>query len=288
MKSLTFTNAQGKQILFSKESEYRWLDITGIGGGTISFQTSSNPFQDGSSSLDDGFFESKLFAVRFAMRASNKDALFRNLNNIVNPRLGAGTLKYFDGVKSLMLSPVKLRAMPEYEKGTPDIMYSSLVFEAFDPLYKDSIETEEYVVSQTDLFTFPLQITEEFIFDASAAGGKSIIKNKGDVQTPVYIEIEGPLTSPIVLGNKTTSKNIVISTAIGENEVLIIDTDLSAIDVRKRNTLTGLEESAFQYLDINQTEFWTLEVGDNIILFTHGAEVAEGATLKYRNRYVGV
>ena len=107
------------------------------------------------------------------------------------------------------------------------------------------------------------------------------VRNNGDVETPVRIDIQGPATNPKI-ENLTTGEHIEVKQIINAGEVLTITTDYGA----KRVELEGVNK--YNYIT-SDTVFFSLEKGDNIIEYT-STDVEEVAKVKisYYNRFVGV
>lgn len=296
MDKLIFENALGQTVEFSASSKYKFDKVDGLGGRTVKFQTTSSPFQDGVSSLDNGFFDSDVVSIEFTAVSDNLLDDIRSLNSILNPKLGAGKLKYYTGDVVRVLHGVKTRMLPDLPTGTKNrgvqFQISKVIFEVFNPYYQDDAETSWEIASQYDLFIFTdsvggLTVTDNFVFDRSGAGGLDIY-NTGDVSAPITLIADGPLSSPMELGNIVTGESIIISTSLLADERLVITTDPENIDVRKINLSTGAETSAFQYIDIPNTTFWSLKTGLNTVKFTHGAQIADSVMIYYRQKYVGV
>jgi hypothetical protein len=290
MEKLIYINKLGREIELSRESRFKIREIEGLGGLTSSFMTTTGPFQDGSTCVDNGYFESRLITIEFAIVSDNLTEDIRDLNSILNPKLGDGVLKYVKDSVTRTLRGIKTKVLPELPTGKDrgiSFQVSSVIFECFDPYFVDDTETESEVASQYDLFIFDLSLSDSYIFDQSGSIGLDVM-NIGDVPAPVTVLIEGPLSAPITVINTTTGESIIISTSVPAGSRLIIDTDLKKIDVRIIDITTGAESSAFQYIDIAQTVFWSLVPGTNNLVFTHGEELAESVLVKHRNRFVGV
>lgn len=290
MEKLIYINSLGREIEFSRSSTYRLREIDGLGGLSSSFMKTIGPFQDGATSVDNGYFETRIISIEYVIVSDDLAQDIRSLNNIFNPKLGAGIIKYYRDNVVRTLRGVKTKVLPELpagkDKGTI-FQVSSIILECFDPYFKDENETESAIASQYDLFTFDVSITDEFAFDQSGATGLDIA-NLGDVPAPVTILLDGPLTAPIKVSNTSTGESVVVYRAIQEGYRLVIETKLEKIDVKILNLTTLTETSAFQYIDIEETTFWSLEPGINNLVFTHGQELAESVIVKHQNRYVGV
>jgi len=290
MERLIFTNARGQTVIFSNTGTYRWTNVDDLGGLTATSQTSTGPYQDGATPEGEAYLESKILTLELLITSRDLKAAIRNLNSILNPKLGIGKLTYeidgnakeFDKVRTRMLPSLLGQGNRGY-----GFQITSVMFEVFDPIYKDVNYTEAQIVSGGNFFSFPLNITDSFEFDFLNTNGVTVT-NRGDIEAPLTIIMDGPLSSPVVIENMSTGEKIVTQLAIAEGERLTVITEPDNLNVLKTIISTGEETVAFQYIDTEETEFFNLQHGTNTLRITAaGAEVGE-ATIKFKNRYVGV
>lgn len=280
MDRLIFTNAIGQTIEFSPLSKYKLRNISDLGGADAINNSISSPYQDGTTPIGDSFFNSKLIGVDFATMSDNLVADLRVLDNILNPKLGVGTLKFEQGGDGRVLNKVKVRKLPtrprEKNRGI-GFQLSSVIFEAFDPLYSDPDYTDAEVATGANVFSFPLNISETYVFDYLNTAGVTVT-NSGDVECPVTVIFDGPKTAPISIENLTTGEKIVLALDLLENERLTVTTAIYDTNAIKTDLLTGAEAVAFQYIDVAQTTFFQLALGDNTIKITSNEADVEEAT----------
>lgn len=290
MNRLIFTNARGQTLVFSNTGTYRWTEVDDLGGLTASSQTSTGPYQDGTTPEGDAYFEPKVLTLEILVVSKDINAAIRELNQKLNPKLGLGKITYESGGNAREFDKVRTRVLPTLESGKKrghGYQITNVIFEIFDPIYKDVNYTEAQIVSGGNSFSFPLNITDSFEFDFLNTNGVTVT-NRGDLETPLNIIIDGPLSSPVVIENLTTGEKIVTQLAIAEGERLTVITEPDNLNVIKTIVSTGEETVAFQYIDVAQTEFFSLQHGTNTLrIAAAGAEVGE-ATIKFKNRYVGV
>ncbi len=289
MEKLIFRNATGQTIEFSKTSPFKWQGIDDLGGLESVQQVTTSPFQDGSTPTGESYFKSKVIRVNFVILGNEVDSWIRQLNSILNPKLGIGSLDiHFDGeVKTLR--KVKTKKMPTLQgndKRGNLYQLTSVIFEVFDPLF-ESEEQSSIVRTGDNLFEFPLNLTDTFRFDVIIAGG-FIINNDGDVPSPVTIALDGVLTAPIEILNDTTGEKIIISLDLTADEQLVINTKLDELNVTKITTSTGEEVSAFQYIDVAESTFFYLRLGENTIKVSSLEGAVEKTEIKRKNRFVGL
>jgi len=290
MERLTFTNAIGQQIEFSRSGTYRWTQVDGLGENTAAFQTTASPYQDGLTPVGDAYFQSRPVKVDMIIVSTDLLGAIRDLNRVLNPKLGVGSLKVERDGTTRVLNKVMTRVMPTLPGGESrglGFQLSSVIFEAFDPIYQDADYTEASVTSGANLLSFPLDLSDTFVFNYTDTNGVTIT-NSGDVETPITVIFDGPQSSPITVENETTGEKIVIALELLANERLTITTGIDNTNVAKTDLLTDTDTVAFQYIDVAQTTFFNLQRGTNTIVITAGEAQVEDATVKYKNRYVGV
>jgi hypothetical protein len=290
LDKVIFYNANGEKIEFSANSKYALININDLGGGSVSNKTISSPFQDGSTPIGDSYFESKLMEIEFATVSTDLPEDLRRLDSIVNPKSGNGTLELYQNGRARKLSPVRVRRMPTRRNQANimgDFLQSTIIFEVYDPYYQDAQPIEAEVTTGGNSFNFPLNITANYEFDYVNTAGV-IVNNEGDIDTPVTVIFDGPKTAPLSIENLTTGESIVLSLDLLMNERLIVTTGIQDTNVIKEDLTTGETEVAFQYIDIAETTFFTLAKGENRIQIVTDEGIVQDATVKFRNKYVGV
>jgi hypothetical protein len=284
---LIYTDKNNKTIEFSATSKCI-LQKVDIGGTDAVSQTVKSPYQDGESGVGDSYFKSKLIKIDFTVLSDTLDADIRTLYNVLNPKTGMATLTVINNDQYYVYDKVKTKTLPSRlgnKSRGPNFQVTSIILEAYDPYLKDYNSTEIQAISGASTFSFPVGITDTFSFGFFNVDG-FVLENKGDVECPLEIVIDGPQTAPLEITNG--DEKIVITTNISADESLKITTELENINVVKTTISTGVQESAFQYIDVDQTEFFQLAIGENNIVITANATDVASALLKFRNKYVGV
>ena len=290
MERLIFTNARDQQIEFNDTGVYQWTNVEDLGGITFDMQTSTGPYQDGASLMGEPRMMTRILNVSFIIKSTNIMTALREINNIMNPKLGDGTVVYErDGI-SRKLTKVRARKLPSMLGGNAKgktFQFTNIILEAFDPYYKDVSEYEAEISSGGNLFEFPVNLHDDFVFDYGDVEGVTI-QNNGDVDTPITVILDGPQASPLEVINETTGEKIVLDMALLADERLTITTEIDNINVIKTDLTTGATSVAFQYIDVDETTFFNLSLGANKIVINAAEAQVGSATVKYRTRYVGV
>lgn len=290
MTKMTFTNARGEFVEFSAASKYRWLSVDDLGGAEAVQQTVASPYQDGVTATGDSYYMMRTLDVTLAVIDADLRTAIRDLNTVLNPKLGMGALLYEDGPVRRSLDRVKVRKLPTLPDGGSRgarVQLTHILLDAYDPLYTDGVDTEVTLGSVGDAFQFPLDITDSFEFDYVSAGGVPVV-NGGDVPCPLELTVTGPVAAPLVLANLATGEDIVVDIAVLAGERLHISTGVADTSVILEDIATGERVSAFQYIDVSATTFFLLGIGSNYLSVTADGEPYFGAVLSYRQRYVGL
>jgi len=290
MEKLIYTNKAGQTIEFSATSKYKWQKVDDIGGLESVSQSIQSPYQDGSTGVGDSYFSSKVISVEFVVTSESLDEDMRTLYSILNPKLGIATLTVVNDGKHYIFDKVKTRMLPSRPGGKDrgkTFQITKVIFEVYNPYLQDFNYTEIKAISGASTFNFPVAINESFRFGYFNQSGFNL-NNVGDAECPLNIIIDGPQSSPLTITKVLTNEKIVIGLNLTVDERLVISTSFDDINVIKYTLSTAEFESAFEYIDVAQTDFFQLALGDNNIAITANASEIGTATLKFRNRYVGV
>lgn len=282
MEKIIFTNSQGQSIEFGSSKPYILQFLSGVGGIETELYMEKSPFQDGSTYLDTGL-NPRVISLEAAIIGEDDADLYNKrhrLLNILNPKLGKGklTYSYAGGKKEIECT---IDAPPVFPKGIENkgLAFQKTMFSIIcpSPFWEDVFEESQEMSAWIGGLKFPFKLPMTF----SKEGSTVAINNKGDVDTPVYIEFYGPASNPKIT-NLTTGEFICIKRDLLEDEILKISTLFGNKYARIEDT------NAFHYIDLDST-FWQLVPGENKIKYSAetGEEQAK-VKIAYRNRYLGV
>ena len=101
----------------------------------------------------------------------------------------------------------------------------------------------------------------------ASLSGAGTAANAGTYTTPVEITItaSGATSTSLAITNSTTSKSILVTTALANNDVLVIDTFLHSVK------LNGVEKRSMLGAG---TDWWLLNPGNNTIAVSNGTNAA--------------
>ena len=270
------------------ERNYLLQDYEGFGEGPVTIQMQKAPFQDGRTLIDQ-LLEPRELTLSFNMFGNNKQELFdkrRNIQKLFNPANGLGIIQWEQDSGKIYEIDVVADGTPQFPSGDgrgKQHQTALVNLTAPNPLWRDDERINIVLAKYGGGLEFPFEFDLEFGEPANSKVGN----NRGDIKTPVYIEIVGPVVNPYIINETTgqkldiqqtveTGEKIIIKTGFGEKEITLIGTDGSETNVM--HWLTG------------DSEFFNLAVGENTLSFDEdsGAGDAGNMTIEFFQRYVGV
>lgn len=283
METMTFTNSKGQSVELGNNPPFILTKIEGTGAVDVNIQSQKSPYQDGSTYLDNTLeprpisIEVMLLADTIGEMTENRHRLLR----VFNPKLGPGRLVYQLGNIKREIEAISELAPVFSDAGDfKDTMQPGLIqLYCPNPFWLDEFETSEEIITWIGGMRFPLRLPTEF----ATAGDKIInVINSGDVETPIKLEICGPATKPKIT-KRETGEYLRIKEELTSDDVVVITTDFG----NKRVELNG--DNAFNILDLPDSKFFNLDIGDNVIELTTD-DITNNANVKmsYRNRYIGI
>ncbi|MCT1577530.1 phage tail family protein [Oceanobacillus kimchii] len=283
MRRLTYENARGERIVFYL-SPILIESLTGIGEVDADLQGQKSPYQDGETHLDvilqPRFIDLEGSILKTDLREMK--AYRKHILKVCNPKLGLGkiTLELDGDTKEIF---GVLDGTPSFPERGRDVWQKFLItWKCPDPYWRDPQEVSRALRSYRGKFILPTT----FPFELGISGDSTILYNGGDVDAPVTIDIQGPVTRPRVI-NKTTGQFVILNRSLSADEVLHINTN----DQNKRVEIyRGAEtiEKAIGYLD-HDSDFWKLEPGDNEIQYIADAGNADAiVAIAWHNHYLGM
>jgi len=289
MERVTYENDRGQTIDLLYSLPYFFQGIEGIDGLNTNIEKFIAVGQDGTNISSVRLLDRPI-RLSGAIKGNTKEEIvqYRNkLLTVFNPK-SKGTLvyEYGDVIRKI---DCHVETGPVFKKMGMGFQLQEFIIDLIcpNPFLTDYNDTEINAISGASAFSFPVAITPTFRFGYFNVGGFAL-QNDGDVECPLEIIIFGPQASPLEILNSATGEKIVVVLNLTADEKLTITTALENINVIKTTISTGISESAFQYIDVSQSEFFQLQLGINNIVIKANASDIGSATLKFRNRYVGV
>ena len=286
MYTITYENERGQSVDFSASPTLKSVSFEGFGELDADIQLQKAPYQDGSRFID-SVLTARSLSIEFLIDGvdyAEVSSVRRQLSRVFNPKLrGQLTATVAGQPYSIGTIPEHVPNFPSgsgnqgrrYQRGIIDLI-------APNPYWQDPQEVSRALRAYEGKLNIPTTFPIEF----GISGDTTILNNEGDVETPITIDIQGPVTNPRVI-NKTTGKYIRVILSLSANDVLHIDTG----DRNKRVEIyrDGLAiEKAIGYLDHN-SDFWKLDVGYNEIQYI--ADAGDGnaiVAIAWHDQYTGI
>lgn len=257
MERLIYQNEQGQEVEFSYISPYILNTIIESVPNEITTIKQSN--------RDGELYASSALSVRdIKIKISIKnnsgyiDALKKNIVSILNPKLkGKLIYKNNSGEKEI---DVFLDAIPQFKfnRGTIDVDIDMVALNS----YWTEKDKTEYLALLTPRFTFPIIIPQNkgIIFGSRKSILETEVINIGDVDSGfrVVFKAKGTVRN-IEVENKLTGQKIKVLYEMQKDDIIEI------INYPNKKMILVNNEKAFKYLDIENSNFFNLKVGKNLL-----------------------
>lgn len=291
MQSLTLTNKQTNEVIVLDYSATPYLlqNIVGVSDAPVEILTTRGFQQDGTTDAGQ-FLAARVVSFSVVIFGDTLQEVYehrRALIKTLNPKHTFEAIYQNDftskRINCRISGPPKFVSAQDGQAKREQTCIVSL--HADNPFLLDVVDTTTQLAVITGAFSFPLSFEPTIIF-STLANRQITLYNNGDVETPVRIQFFGATTNPIVT-NVTTGEFIKVMKVISSTEILEISTAYGQKTVEIIDGL-GNRTNAFQYIT-DDTTFWSLEVGDNIITYDadSGAE-SSTVLIIHSDRYVGV
>lgn len=280
MDQLIYKNETGQEIEFSYFSPYILQKISESTPNDITTIKQSN--RDGeiyaSSAL--GIRDIKV-QISMINNPGYIDVLKRNFISILNPKK-KGKLIYRNDMIEKEIE-VYLDEIPQlkYNQGT----FGGIIdFVALDPYWTEREKTE-YLALLTPKLTFPLIIPkpEGIVFGHRQSILETEVTNIGDIDSGfrVIFKAKG-LVQNVEVENKLTGQKIKVIYNMQKGDVIEI------INLPNKKMILINNEKAFKHLDINNSDFFDLKVGKNLLGYNAETNAVNlDVILYYKPLYLG-
>lgn len=284
-RKLYFTNSQGESVLIDGSTPPLLLSkIEGIGGAPAEIQTQSAPYQDGSTYIDVvlGPRHLDVEGMIWSLRSDEIMDRRQKLVRVLNPKFGVGTLRIEIGDTVREIDAIADSSPVFPDRGSAPIQRFTVSFVCPDPAWRNPSEEVWTLASFVGGISFPISFPLSF----GTVGQELDIEHRGDLETPVFIRMIGPLKNP-VLENETTGERITITQELEAGEVLEINTAFGQKSVTIIDTV-GNRSNGFHYVSPDSV-FWQMIPGVNRISYAATEESSSSAvTLSFFHRFSGV
>lgn len=282
MRRLTFENSRGETIIFYL-SPLLISSLTGIAETDIINQDQQAPYQDGTTHVDTKLqprYPTLEGTITFTDLVTIKEYR-KQILRVCNPKLGLGRLAIeLDGDRKEIDGVIDSISFPD--RGNSPYQEFVIAWKCPDPYWRDPQEVSRALKAYEGRFNLPFTLPLEL----GVSGDSTTLKNDGDVDCPITIDIQGPVMNPQVR-NLTTNEFIRFNRSLSSDEVLHINTDdhNKRVEVYRNGSVI---EKAWGYIEDDST-FFNLIVGDNELEYVADSGVADAiVAIAWQKRYMGV
>lgn len=283
MARITYTNGRGQSIVLGNSPPLLVTKLDGLGAVQNDIQSQQAPYQDGVTVIG-ATLQPRHLVIEGAILGQDRDFYRSQLLRVINPKQ-SGTLRYERGslIREIACVPELAPAFPSNYQLPCQIFMLSLFCP--DPFLLDPVTESKELADWLGGLSFVLRLP--MMFAGRSSRVNHVVRNDGDVSTPLTIEFIGACLNPKII-NVDTGEYIQVNAEIQPNEKLVITTHFGNKTVRLKNIVTNEDANAFHLLDLAST-FFELKPGDSQL--SYDADEGRGTTkvrVKWRNRYVGV
>ncbi len=256
MEYFIFRNELGQQVEFSLFSPYIFQPISeSLASDIVSTKQIG---QDGERA-ESWTLQARRITIQGSIIVREyHEELERNLLRILNPKLGAKLICHRDN--STKEIQVMLEELPSLKRRGGTIEFTINLI-AHDPYWRE-VEKTEYLALLTKRLTFPAVIPQAtgMIFGLRKSILETEVENIGDVATGfrVIFKAKGEVEN-VEVSDKLTGKKIKVLATMQKGDIIEV------INFPKRKMVLFNGQKAFHLLDVAQSDFFTLEVGKNLL-----------------------
>ena len=287
MQRLRFVNSLGAEISFDSAPPYIFWDIDGIGIAPVFPIRTQAPGQNGYT-LQTLLLDERTVTVHGHIHGNTVLDMYnirRQLNIVLNPLLGLGTL-YYENDSGAWQAAAFCKT-ESYPDKIANAQFLEIEFECPQPYWEDQTLTQIPLAYIDGGIQFPL-ITPNYF---GTLGYQAFIDNDGDLPVPLQFYIQGGAVNPIVK-NETTGEYIQLAKYLETWDQLYINTDINEQEVSLVTidpmTNEPVKQNAYSYLTDGSTLF-KLVPGVNRLTFTSDDENKKvSIEIVFRKRTAGV
>ena len=186
----------------------------------------------------------------------------------------------FESTYKEYFKDVQIQSITKTEIQPNEVMSETSTFDCLS-LWYEEIETVYDMTAGENEMRWDFRWDSRYIsFDVRSL----IYDNKGHVEAPIQIEIDGAVDNPKIeiIVNETTIANLTIPVSLTSYEKLLYSSKTGDIYIRKQ-LADGTYENLFtkQYIDITNNNIFKLPLGASEIRFTADDEITSAKLIIY-------
>jgi len=189
--------------------------------------------------------------VLYASTLANMSSLIQTLKQAFNPDLLELDSTYGETTKYLGYHPL------DWTETIGSTTYDFRLYAKAQEIPKVEMDTFSGLIRRSSI-SLKLADPRKYTQSESTLSGAGTANNAGTFTTPVVITItaSGATSTSLQITNSTTSKSIYVTTALANNDVLVIDTGIHSVK------LNGVEKRSMLG---SSTNWWMLNPGNNTL-----------------------
>lgn len=267
-------------------------DYQGVSSNLVNEQSQKAPFQFGESYLNPNI-NPRVISINCRMRADSTQDMHEKRRNLIpyfraEPEILAGRAEmgllrfYRDGQEVIEIPCVPINS-PQFSyitlKGT--VIEADFDFYCPYPYWQASNEIFHQFDTSGGL-EFPI----EFPMEILSYNLQTDASNTGDVSAPFLARVYGELDT-FRLINETTGEELEVTGVIADGDYIEVNTAFGNKTVELIEP-GGERTNVFGRVSLDKSDFWRLEVGNNVISFEVNSSTTGYAVMYWRDRYIGV
>lgn len=286
-------------IEFGYDPPYGLVKVSGLGRNAATPATVRGPGQRGTT-LRDIVINEKVVTMTITVLDVTGDedtywGLRAHLERILTVEPGdfgdvpdIGLLRFYrDGSMPVLELPAVPRESPQYTAEGPYWTDADLEFVCPSPFPRET-QDRSFNLAGAGGFEFPVAgidyVTAGIEFPSYNFSAD--VLNGGDVEAPIFIQIFGEVTNPIVK-NDSTGKEIRHTGVVAAGDRLEISTRYGEKTV-EYVTAAGVRTNAMASINHDVSRFWTLRPGFNRVSFSASVNNAGYANVYWRQHFGGI
>ncbi|MBP2201928.1 hypothetical protein J3E07_001368 [Methanococcus voltae] len=283
--TLKYINNDNEIIVFEKNIDYEKLNnnidtlifrnIDGLNCSKMNYETKKS---NNGIIINNGTLNPYNLKINGLIISKNPELLEKKLTNIFSPTKSGVLYLQYDETYECPCKVCNININSEPDSKTDTVREFSIELIAEKPYWLSSEKSVEFSKGSLG-FKYPLRLPINF----GRVNNHKMIINSGYVETPLKLEINGPMNTAddCLIANNSTGEHIKLCKKLDIHESLFITTE--PINVLYMNKNTGETKKAFDYITMD-SKFFNLKTGTNDIeLTTSNPDLTLKMTYRFRN-----
>ncbi|MBP2143978.1 hypothetical protein J2127_001147 [Methanococcus voltae] len=283
--TLKYINNDNEVIVFEKNIDYEKLNnnvdtlifrnIDGLNYSKMNYETKQS---NNGIIINNGTLNPYNLKINGLIISKNPEILEKKITNIFSPTKSGVLYLQYDETYECPCKVCNININSSPDSKTDTVREFSIELIAEKPYWLSSEKSVEFSKGSLG-FKYPLKLPLNF----GRVNNHKIIINSGYVETPLKLEINGPMNTAddCLIVNNSTNEHIRLCKKLDTYESLFITTE--PINVVYMNKNTGETKKAFDYVTMD-SKFFNLKTGTNDIeLTTSNPDLNVKMIYRFRN-----